>query len=80
MAAISYRFAEFLGVLPDAMDTELSYPDANSISGYAKNAALYCQTSGIITGHKGGNFAPQVTATRSEFAVILERLIKNILS
>lgn len=79
MAAILYRFAEFLGVLPDDMDTELSYPDANSISGYAKNAALYCQTSGIITGHKGRSFAPQGTATRAEVAVILERFIETTL-
>jgi hypothetical protein len=80
MAAILYRFAEFLGVLPDDVDTELRYSDANSISGYAKNAALYCQTSGIITGRKGGSFAPQGTAARAEVVVILEWLIKNILS
>ena len=68
MAAILYRFADFLGVLPNGMDTVLNYPDADSISDYAKTAALYCQTTGIITGCEGGVFAPQVTATRAEVA------------
>ncbi|MGE4276569.1 MAG: S-layer homology domain-containing protein [Lawsonibacter sp.] len=77
MAAILYHFAEFLGALPNDMDTELSYPDADSISSYAKNAALYCQSTGIITGRDGGSFVPQGTATRAEVAVVLERLIEH---
>ena len=79
MAAILYRFADFLGVLPDDMDTALSYPDAGTISSYAESAALYCQSTGIITGRDGGSFVPQGTATRAEVAVILERFIENIL-
>ncbi|MEA4893808.1 MAG: S-layer homology domain-containing protein [Oscillospiraceae bacterium] len=79
MAAILYRFADFLGVLPSNMDTELTYPDANIISGYAKNTALYCQSTGIIIGRDGGSFVPQGMAARAEVAVILERFIENIL-
>jgi len=79
MAAIMYRFAEFLGLLPGNTDAILKYPDADSISGYAERAALYCQSSGIIAGRDGGNFVPQGTATRAEVAVILKRFIENIL-
>ncbi len=79
MAAILYRFANFLGVLPSNMDTALTYPDAANISTWAGNAALYCQTTGIITGRGGGTFVPQGTATRAEVATILERFIENTL-
>lgn len=79
MAAILYRFADFLGVLPADTGTELDYPDAGDISSWAQAAALYCQSTGIITGRDGGSFAPQGTATRAEVAVILERFIKNVL-
>jgi|GEM_PF-1312371 len=78
MAAILYRFADFLGVLPGNMDTALTYPDARSISSWAKSAALYCQTTGIITGRDGGSFVPQGTATRAEVAAIIQRFIKTI--
>ena len=76
MAAILYRFADFLGVLPSDMDTALTYPDANTISSWAEKAAVYCQRTGIITGREGGSFAPQDTSTRAEVATIFERFIE----
>ncbi|MPM47276.1 hypothetical protein SDC9_93984 [bioreactor metagenome] len=80
MAAILYRFADFLGVLPSEMNTVLSYPDAKEISGYAASATLYCQTTGIITGRDGGRFDPQGTATRAEVATIIQRFIESVLA
>lgn len=79
MAAILYRFADFLGVLPSCMDTALNYPDADSIPGYAKTAALYCQTTGVIGGRTGGVFAPQETATRAEVATIIQRFVQVVM-
>lgn len=79
MAAILYRFAQYLGVLPGNMDTALGYPDARSISDYAKAAALYCQTTGIIGGRDGGVFAQRETATRAEVAAIIQRFVENVL-
>ena len=76
MAAILYRFADLLGVLPSKTDTTLNYPDASAISSWAQSAALYCQSTGIITGRDGGSFAPQSTATRAEVATIFERFIE----
>ncbi|NLT15235.1 MAG: S-layer homology domain-containing protein [Clostridiales bacterium] len=79
MAAMLCRFADFLGVFPSSMDTVLDYPDADSISDYAKTAALYCQTTGVIGGRDGGVFAPQETATRAEVAAIIQRFVEFVL-
>lgn len=79
MAAILYRFANFLRVLPNDMNAALNYPDAGSISSYAKNAALYCQTTGVISGRTGGIFAPQETATRAEVAAIIQRFVESVI-
>ncbi|MDD3022986.1 MAG: S-layer homology domain-containing protein [Syntrophomonadaceae bacterium] len=79
MAAILYRFADFLGVFPDSMDTILDYHDADSISDYAKTAALYCQTTGVIGGRTGEVFAPQETVTRAEVATIIQRFVEVVL-
>lgn len=78
MAAILYRFAEFLSVSPSGLEkTQLNYPDAAGISSWAEEAAGYCQQTGIITGRLGGNFVPQGTATRAEVAAILQRFIES---
>lgn len=81
-----YRFANFHGIVPDSMDdvlpedidTVLDYPDADSISDYAKTAALYCQTTGIIGGCTGGVFAPKERATRAEVAAIVQRFAEAV--
>lgn len=78
MAAILYRFADFLGALPCSIDAALNYSDAASISSYAKNAALYCQTTSIITGREGSCFAPGETASRAEVAAVVERFVETI--
>ena len=80
MATILYRFTKFIGELPIDTGATLSYPDAGAISGWATNAALYCQRTGIITGRDGGSFVPLGLAKRAEVAVILERFIRIILS
>jgi len=67
------------GVLPNDMDTALNYPDADSISGYAKTAALYCQTTGVIGGRAGGVFAPQEIATCAEVATIIQRFVEVVI-
>ncbi|MDD3168422.1 MAG: S-layer homology domain-containing protein [Eubacteriales bacterium] len=78
MAAMLYRFADLLGKFPDGMDTALEYSDAASISSYAKDAALYCQTTGVIGGRTGGVFVPQDTATRAEVAAMIQRFIETV--
>jgi len=79
LAAVIYRFADFFRVLPNNMDAALNYPDAKSISGFARNAALYCQSTGIITGRFGGELSPKEAATRAEIAAIIQRFIEVVL-
>ncbi len=78
MAAIMYRFANFLDILPESMDSSLKYPDSATVASWAENAALYCQSTNIIAGRDGGQFAPKNTATRAEVAVILQNFVENI--
>ncbi len=78
MASILYRFAKSLKALPNGVaDVALAYPDSTDIEIWAREAALYCQKTGIITGRDGGKFVPQGTATRDEVAAILQRFIEN---
>ena len=56
----------------------LNYPDAIEVSDYATSAALYCQTTGIITGREGGVFVPQGTATRAEVATMIQRFVESL--
>lgn len=80
MAAILYRFAEFLKVSgADTEGVQLSYPDASEISSWAVDAAKYCQQTGIITGRESGAFAPEKTATRAEVSAILGRFIEIVI-
>ncbi|HBC95154.1 MAG TPA: hypothetical protein DCZ10_20240 [Pelotomaculum sp.] len=79
MVAVLYRFADFLDGLPKDADTVLNYPDSDSISGWAADAALYCQTTGVISGRTGGVFAPKETATRAEVATIVQRFIESVM-
>ncbi len=79
MATLLYRFAEYLGALPVDVDEALMYTDASDISDWAKSAALYCQTSQIITGRSGGVFAPKETVTRAEAATIIQRFVNSVL-
>lgn len=79
MAAIFYRFADFLGAEFENTNTELSYPDSAFISSWAVNAARYCQDNGLIKGRDNGNFVPDGNANRAEVSAIIERFINNTL-
>ncbi|NLE25222.1 MAG: S-layer homology domain-containing protein, partial [Clostridiaceae bacterium] len=79
MAAILYRFAAFLGILPSEMDDTLEYSDAANISSYAGDAVLYCQTNGIFEEKTDGVFAPQETATRAKVTAIIKRFIETVI-
>ena len=76
MAAIIYRFADSLGILPKDLDDTLNYPDTGTISSWAETAALYCQSTDSVSGRTNGSFSPQETATRAEVATIIERFVE----
>jgi hypothetical protein len=62
------------------MNTALNYSDADTISSWAERSALYCQSTGIISGRGSGVFAPQEIADRAEVAAIIERFVESIIS
>jgi len=76
MAAILYRFADFLGVADGADPSAPDYSDAAQIASWAREAAAYCGETGLIEGRTGHAFAPRETATRAEVATIIRRLVE----
>ncbi len=80
MAVILYRYASFLKELPETSDTTLMYTDKTEISDWATDAALFTQTTGIITGVGENRFEAKELATRAEVATIIERFVEYALS
>ncbi|WP_217591905.1 DUF4073 domain-containing protein [Cohnella sp. GbtcB17] len=79
LAAMLYRFAQFIKADTSvAADKTLSYSDASAIDAWARQAALYTQQFGIITGRSDNAFAPKETATRAEVAAMLQRFIETV--
>ncbi len=76
-AAIFYRFAEFVGTdvtVDDSVTVEL--PDYNKIREYARDAARWAYSVGLITGTNNGGkvvFDPRGNATRAQVAAMLRR-------
>ena len=79
MAAILFRYAQKKGIDTSKRGDLSSFPDANKISGYAKEAVLWTVGEGIING-SDGKLLPQGNATRAQVATILMRYIENIVN
>ncbi len=73
MAAILYRYADYLGLDTDTgfiPDKYYEFPDYQAVSRYASKAMSWCVNHGVING-SNGKLNPQGTATRAEVAQIL---------
>lgn len=73
MAAILYRYADYLGLDTDTgfmQDKYYDFGDYQTVSRYATNAMSWCVNHGVING-SNGKLNPQGTATRAEVAQIL---------
>ena len=57
---------------------EKTFPDADQIGEYAKEAVKKCQMWGLIEGDEKGYMNPLDTATRAEVATIIQRLDKML--
>ncbi|MGM9554219.1 MAG: leucine-rich repeat protein [Faecousia sp.] len=77
MAAILFRYAQKKGIDTSKRGDLSGFPDANRISGYAKEAVYWTVGEGIING-SDGKLLPQGNATRAQVATILMRYIENI--
>jgi subtilisin family serine protease len=73
-AAILLRYAAFTDADPQGNPAvRLDFKDADKISDWAVEGAMYCYRKGILTGKPGGLFDAQGTAARAEVAAMLYR-------
>ena len=80
MAAILYRYSEYRGEDTSAKADISSYPDANKVSKYARDAFAWANAEGIITGTTDNGvtvLAPRTSATRAQVAIILQRFCEK---
>lgn len=75
-ATFLYRYAKVKGYDVSTVADLSSFPDANKVSGYAKDAVAWAVANGIISGVASGSkvyLEPQGSATRAQAAAILVR-------
>lgn len=77
VATFLYRYAEIMEYDTTA-SAELSFPDADKVHNYAKEAMSWAVGAGIINGNADGTLNPRGEATRAELAVMLMRFCENI--
>lgn len=73
LAAMLYRFAG-----SPEVSGELSFADADQISGYAKDALLWAVQNGILNGTGNNLVAPKNSAERAQVAAMMARYLKNV--
>ncbi len=79
MCSMVKRYVDKYGIVLDQTNAQKIFTDSTLIASWARDAIIYCQTRGIISGDSKGAFNPKNTATRAEVAVIvtnLERITK----
>ena len=73
LAAMLYRFEGS----PAVSGNLSAYPDANTVSDWAKDAMIWATQEGIINGI-GGKLSPKTGATRAQLAAMLMRMDENM--
>ena len=73
LAALLYRHAQYQDYDTSGRASLSGYTDAAQISPYARTAMAWAVDTGLLTGRTQTTLVPGSTATRAEFAVILER-------
>lgn len=75
LGVMLHNYAKFVDITPKyGWDTPMKYPDSYNVSSWARQGAMYCQITGIISGRPGGNFEPKGVATRAELSIMLLRM------
>ena len=73
LAAILYRYAEYMNLSTKGKSTLTWYADYNQISTWAKEAMAWANYHGLIEGTDRTHIAPKGYATRAQIAAILHR-------
>lgn len=77
MATVLCRYAGYKGQ-DTAAGGNVSFVDADSISGYAQDAVRWAAAQGILQGNADNTFAPAANATRAETAAVFQRLAEQL--
>lgn len=77
MATILYRYAQKSGFDTSTRGNLSGFPDAATVSSYAKEAVAWAVGAGLING-SDGKLLPKGNATRAQVSAILMRYDKNI--
>jgi len=77
LAAILYRYCEFMSFDMSYEADMSSFADASDISDWASTAMAWACGKGIITGRSASEVAPLSTASRAEVATVLQRFLSN---
>ena len=72
-AVILYRASE----KKLALSGEKEFKDSGEVSDYAKNAVSVFGANGIINGFSDGSFAPKMSITRAQAAVIINNILNK---
>ena len=77
MVTIMYRYAKFAGLDVDKVSATVfnRFPDAESVSEYARPAMIWATDLGLIQG-TGLGLEPKASATRAEVSMIIMRYDK----
>ena len=78
IAAVLYRYARYLGLDAEAKGDVGKFSDGAEVSPWAAEAVAWSVEVGLLKGDDSGSLNSQMSATRAEFAALLEKLIKLI--
>lgn len=78
MVTILYRYAELMGHSTSGGTDLTSFPDSNAVADYAQEALRWSVGNGIVGGTASGTLNPNGTATRAQFATILQRFYTSL--
>ncbi len=67
--------AKILSAFVDKGEIEVSYSDADKISGWAEMYVAHASSTGLFKGDENGNFNPKNSLTRAESATVISRLL-----
>ena len=78
LATILYRFAKYMGLDTSVKGDLAAFKDGGSVSGFARDAMIWCVENGIINGVGGNVLDPSGTATRVQTAAVIMRLCQKL--
>ena len=77
-AQMMYNYAKFKNLDTSATADLTTFPDGNSVAGWAKEAMAWANGNDLINGHDDGRLDPGGTAIRAQAASILMKFDQNL--